>query len=307
MTDLIPQNPTGDSLLQQSPEEDLFQAAMAKIKGMEEPPPEAAPGVVPDQEQEEGEENGPETQEGDEEEVVEPETPEQTPDDSLDLGFGKIDKAKIKQLYDFEQFLLQNPEVAVRINEVLRQPAINVPVTATTPPPPPEPTIPDFIDQDDPAQLYLVKEIQRLNDQYAQVAADFQQRRQQEDIAAYERAKTAWNAKYNFSAEELSSIEQEAGNLRIMAGLITGGMTIEQATDRTLDTALRSIPEIYDRYLAQRTAAQKQRDSQDQVKKNKLGALAGRTGVTSVPVPPVTQAEKRQAMVSDIAAALNNE
>jgi hypothetical protein len=92
-----------------------------------------------------------------------------------------------------------------------------------------------------------------------------------------------------------------------MAGLISNGMSIAQATDRTLDTALRSIPEIYDRYISARTAEQRTRDNADKQHQTKLSALAGRTGVTSVPAPLATASDKRAAMVNDLATALSGQ
>jgi hypothetical protein len=284
VTDIQPIIPSND---------DLFEQAMAKIHAMD---PANNEVVEPDVEEEVTEpvEESPPSE-------VNEETLPLVEDEYITLGDNKITKTDAQRYYEFEQFLKQNPEVAERINEALRvQPIEQAKVEPVTPEP-----LPDFIDETDPSTAYLLAELNKLRDQQTTFVKDFQDRKQREDQASYESARDQWAAKYNFSPEEVRSIEQEGANLRIMPGLILNGMSIQAATDKTLDTALRSIPEIYDRYNASRNQAERVRDNADKLKQSKLSALAGKTGISSVPVAPATPAEKRSAMVDEIASALN--
>lgn len=297
--------------------ESLFEQAMAKIHSMEAPPQpptepeptsEPTPPVPPTEPTEPTSEPTPPAEPTPE--PGEPTPPaEPTADDNLiTLGEIKLSKEDAKRYYEFEQFLKANPGAADGINRYLATYTPGQPPPAPTPPP--EPELPEFIDKEDPQTQYLISELQSLRQQQAQLIALQQQRAEQENLAAYNRARDSWNSSYNFSPEELAKIEQTGADLGIMGGMIVNQrLTIEQATAKTLDVALRSLPEVYDRYIAERTNSQRQADNErvkaDQERQKKLGALAGRTGATSVPTPPATKADVRQAMVNDFATAMS--
>lgn len=291
-----PTTPTAD---------ELFEQAMATIHAMDpaNQPKPSEPDPSLTSEETEPEPESSETSpigEGEGSEGGETETSPPSPDQ---LTGPRLTQEEIDRYYAFDQWLRANPEAAQAINDYAQGRSQTL-----QPQPPPQPIqsdLPDFIDKDDPAQAWMLQQITQLRQQQTDLITAQQERARIENEAIYTRARDAWNTKYNFSTEELAAIEQEGANLRIMGGLIAGGSTIEAATQRTLETALRSIPEIYDRYNASRTEAVRKQENADKAKQNKLGALAGRTGVTSVPAPSATPADKRAAMINDIASAMN--
>jgi len=213
-----------------------------------------------------------------------PETPPAQPTgdttpDTFAIGDGRtITRADAERLYNFDQYLKANADVAQRVNAAItgQPPTATPPGQPPVPPPAPpasavkeweEPTPPDFLDLEDPAQKFswdthvatqkaLFERDQRDQRLFAQQAQDRQQsnvRQAQADMATALQQFTA--AHPNLNEDDIKAIRQAAGPFiggmmqqlspveALVRSMEVGGMMDENLRTKLTDPTVRTKSE----------------------------------------------------------------
>lgn len=277
--------------------------------------------------------------ESDEEE--EEEAPDVVAAQTFELDGEEIPADLIRAYHQFSQQLQSDPNLQQVIANYLQsggQPQASQPQPSpaagewgVAPPgdaPAPAPTgfvIPEGIDTTDPGTQWLVNQLreqheyrQRLDQQLGLLTQSVQQSTMQQQHEQRRQNETHVNQAVSQFKEdkglndgELAHIRQVAANLNVLEPLtkgvdpFTGAPTevdLTAAIYKAMDIALNSMPEYQER-VAQRLAKQQQ---QDTTRKGKLTALSSPSGSGSrTPRPPANEAERRNAMIASVAAAMN--
>lgn len=291
------------------------------------PPPDDDPGEPVEE---------PEDVESEEDEE---ETPEEVVAATYNLDGEEIPAELIRAYHQFSQQLQSDPNLQQVIANYLQsggQPQASQPQPspaagegAVTPPgdapAPASFTIPDFIDQSDPGSQWLITQLreqheyrQRLDQQLGLLTQSVQQQTMQQQQEIRRQNETHVNQAVSQFKEdkglndgELAHIRQVAANLNVLEPLtrgvdpFTGAPTqvdLTAAIYKAMDIALNSMPEYQER-VAQRLA---QRTEADKSRKGKLTALSSPSGSGNrTPRPPANEAERRNAMISAVSAAMN--
>jgi hypothetical protein len=249
-----------------------------------------------------------------------PLSPEQEPSpdpevELLDLGDGRsISRSRAAQLAGFEDYLQRNPAIASRLAAYIEAPsnlqslppAVKPPEGSGSVPPPTSrvPTLPPELEEYAPILEYMDKKFDTFSASLAQVTANAEQQRLESINTQLQSGVQAWNKTYNFSEAEVNAIMQHATDIGVMPTLVSQGLSPSDAMTRAMEMAFWDSPELRDRYLVERQTASAQRTQQEQAKQRKLSALGGNATLPSGSIAPPTEEQRRQSMISDIAAAM---
>lgn len=267
---------------------------------------------------------------------VEP-SPVQVAEDDIEYDPGqRIPRSRVRDYVALDQILQANPELAQIISNYLTQqyesPAPTTqsvqggqPVQSPASVPPPTPPAPTELDLDDPSIKYLYDTVQAQNQQLIQQQEYlrsiyptlsrheqfYQSRAQQETTSLVNRAVQSFQQQNGYTDDEMQAIRLVAGRMNTINTILDSGLDPVTgqpigdnltALERTLEIARDMIPEYRERAIAN-AAAQQRKDS---TRKRKLGALSGSGGSANRSAkPPSTPAEYQEAMLRDVAAAMN--
>lgn len=268
------------------------------------------PEEAPEEEEPEEEPESPETPEepGEEEPEVPPPGAEAwTYDDGL-----RIDRNQARVYAEFEQFLINNPQVAQAISQ-----AIGAQPEPARPSEPQAPTVPEGLDLDDPAVRALWNElvaqremVAKTNDLLARHEAQLTQQNQSTTESLINNASLQFAKEHNLSDTEMQRVRDTAGRLQVLPSLLapTDPLTgVPRRVDpmaaiqEAFNIAYWQLPELREREMQRLTTKQRE----DRKRKGKLAALGGTSG--SVPRQvnvPNDPAARRKAMIADVAAMM---
>jgi len=113
----------------------------------------------------------------------------------------------------------------------------------------------------------------------------------------------------NFTAQEIDFIASQAAALQIVPTLMArNGGNAAAATQEALETAMWSTPAFREKAIQSQVDQYAQTVEQTSEKKRKASALAGSSGSVPRTAPaqrPMTKAEREQAMIREVAEAMN--
>lgn len=227
----------------------------------------------------------------------------------FDLGNGnRISREDAERLYQFDQHLRQNPDVAQRVNAAIAPPTTGQPPVSQTPPPPSppvaewkEPTPPEFLDLEDPAQKFqwdshvatqkaIFERDQRDAKLFTQMAEDRQRdinRQAQADMAV---------ALQSFTQAHPNLNEDDIKAIRTAARPFVSGMMAQlppvDALIRSMEVAGRMDVDLLAK-MTDTTIKTRSTREQSRHRKARLGELSG----TGRPAPKTEQS--RPAFTSD--------
>lgn len=296
----------GTDLLNKLAAEEIANQDPAEEEAPDEPqePDETGPDEEPEEEPE-----GPETPEEQGEE--EPETPAPSADAwTYDDGL-RIDRDQARIYAEFEQFLINNPQVAQAISQTIG--AQGEPAK----PEPQAPAVPEGLDLDDPAVRALWNElvaqrdlVARANETLQRHESQLTQQNQSTTESLINNASLQFAKDHDLSETEMKRVRDTAGRLQVLPALISPTDPITgvprkvdpmAAIQEAFNIAYWQLPELREREMQRLT--KKQRD--DRKRKGKLAALGGTSG--SVPRQvnvPNDPAARRQAMIAEIAGMM---
>ncbi len=235
----------------------------------------------------------------------------------LDLGDGvTIDKNKALELAKFERYLNENPALAARLQGYLANPSAVATLPITQLPPtspgsgsatPLTPTYPEELEEYAPVLQYLDKKFDDFNSQFQSVQQTVNQTKMEQIAKQVEEGISTWNSQYNFSTPELDAVVRHATELNVLPSFQASGMSPSDAAQKAMQLAFWDMPEIRDRYLANKQQSERSAAKADRDKQLKLSALGGTSGSPPPPPLPNTPEERRLAMTQEIAAAINQE
>jgi hypothetical protein len=235
----------------------------------------------------------------------------------------KITRDQAKSFAEFQQFLVENPEIAEAVYGVVAGSGTGATSTAPTPTVgAPEPTTaaepPADLDLDDPVQARLWQELQSVRQEIATVRSEaanatsvLDSQAQANSTALINRAKASYQQQHNLTAEEMAEIDLVAGRLGVLPALLAPVDHVTgvprkadplRALETAYDLAAWQIPKIRDAQIA----AFQEQARESATRKRKLSSLGGSSG--SVPrqqqeVPSDPKA-RYAAMVDDVANML---
>lgn len=254
-------------------------------------------------------------------EEVPTEVPVEVPPVSeFDLGDGKkVTADQARRYLEFEAFLEANPAYGEVLTGLLTNKYRAVPVEEE-PVVPQSPQIPAEIDAEDPAVRFLLSRIDdqnarltdalnRLNTHEAQLTAT----RNANAEVAIGTARESFQKDHDLTDEQMNKVYDQAKLVNLQAFPEMQAIDekgLPRKTDpvgamlRAFDMAYRSLDEFHDieheRWLTTYQA--------DQERKRKLNALGGTAGsISRTPREPSTPAERRQAMIDEVAAKMFNQ
>lgn len=157
--------------------------------------------------------------------------------------------------------------------------------------------------------------------QQQQMLADYQAQQQQIAQAQYEQEQSRMlqqvemgqaqfaEAHPNFTAQEIDLIASQAAALQIVPTLMArNGGNAAAATQEALETAMWATPAFREKVIQSQVDQYAQTVEQTAEKKRKASALAGSSGSVPRTAPaqrPMTKAEREQAMIREVAEAMN--
>lgn len=253
--------------------------------------------------------------------------PNTTPDTSAEPETVKVNGhdvplADVQRLYEFDQYLRNNPEASQRVAKAINpepdgepaptagpsgEPAVSPQATTPTPLEPPE-----FLDFDDPAQKFLWESFQLQQSQiHSLTTATEKQQKSLADRQAVidtDVAVSAFRTAHpNFNDEQMGKLRQHAAQMGILDSLLTTSPNPVAALSRTLDLAALDHEESRALYMAPpETPREKTATQKSQTRKDKLSALSGSSG--SVPRQTATpKPQSDREMIAEFAKQLGDQ
>jgi hypothetical protein len=174
---------------------------------------------------------------------------------------------------------------------------------AQAPPPPEPPKPPEWLDQDDPAQMAMWAELQSVKAGQAQLAQNQQREAQQSAVARAQADATTGISTFRqlhpeLSEDDITTLRTHAVSLDIIDGLAKTRSGPEAIT-KALDIAYWDHPEFRAKATAAPSPAALKKAERAE-KKEKLNALGGSSG--SVPRQETRSAPKTDREMKDAAA-----
>lgn len=256
----------------------------------------------------------------------EPPAPEETTDaDYFTINGNRFERADIERLYNFDQYMRANPDVAQRVNDAI----VTSPTRETPPagsPPVPEapaetsaefeaPEPPDFLDLEDPVHRFqweshvgnlkaLHDRDQQTNRAFAQMAADRQAQTERQAATDMQQAlATFTEAHPNLNDDDIAKIRQAAAPF--VEGMLKQLPPVE-ALARSMEVAAVMDNDIRDKMMdpTVKTQTDKQRSRH---RKERLGQISGspRSAPRTEPSRPAYTSDKE--MLNDLAAAFSEQ
>ena len=295
-----------------------------------EPAPE--PGLAPAPDEEEVEDQPDE----DEEEEAEAEEDEQEQESFYRVQVGTNEDGtprthdfsgpELVAFYQFQQRLAADPLLAHTLSNwdpTQQQPPSPAPGGVQPPPasPPPGTLIPEDVDTDDPNVKFLLEQNRLLSEQVTALsgsmqttAAQWQAAQLQQINGLVQTAERGFAEKYELTAEQSKQISDVAGRMGVIAAYMNGvnpitGLPVVpnamEAVNTALEAAIWTMPEYRSKIIDSQTNEKIKTTREDKSRKQKLTALSGSPGSSNRNAPPPqTEAERRDAMAAEIAAAM---
>lgn len=205
--------------------------------------------------------------------VEEPEPFVATTPEYIEVDGRQVPVAEARSLIDLRNYLNANPEKAQEVRQVIEG---KKPETEPEPPKPPE-----WLDQDDPAQMAMWTRQTELENQIKQIAGNQNQIAQQQSVARAtadaESGISTFRALHPELTEgDIHTLRLHAVGLEIIDGLAKT-RSGPDAVLKALDIAYWDHPEFRARATAEPSPA-KQKAAERAEKKSKLNALGGSSG-----------------------------
>lgn len=244
--------------------------------------------------------------------------------DYFTINGNRFERADIERLYNFDQYMRNNPDVAQRVNDAIITPTSQAAGTGTPPVPEtpaetsaefeaPEP--PDFLDLDDPVQRFqweshietrraIFDRDERDKRAFAQMAAERQQ--QAERQAATDMQTALGNFKEahpNLNDDDIAKIRQAAAPY--LPAMIQTLPPVE-ALSRSMEVAAVMDNDLRDK-ITDPTAKTPTAREQSRHRKGKLGQISGsgRSAPRTEPSRPAYTSDKD--MLNELAAAFSEQ
>jgi hypothetical protein len=231
----------------------------------------------------------------------------------------EFDEADAQALVEFYDWVRNNPQQAVAIDSYLRGQArlvpsdydpagqAQVPAGPSTPPAEPEP---DPLDDLDPAvaevlreRLSKVDELSERLQTYEQSYEQAQARQWESQVSsAIQRGQETAATKFGLSQDEVQELMGEAAGMNIVAPLLSQRGDPNAAVDEALEIAYWRSPKFREHALTKMAL----QEAESAKRQRKASALSGGSGsVPRTDKTPSTSTDRRSAMVSEIAQAVN--
>lgn len=243
-------------------------------------------------------------------------TPPATPTEGHVLVNGKeIPLEDIQRLYDFDQFLRQNPDAAQRVQAAV-QPVVPAPAD------PPAPanqevalTPPEFLDLEDPAQKFMWDSYVRTQTELAQInqrdSIRERQVSQSRAVADMDQALTQWKTAHpNFNEDQIIEVRKHAAQMNVIDSLLATSSTPVDALVRAMDLAALDNPTLRTVYLdpeIHKTQTAKQRSDTRKGKLSSLGGGSGSAPRTSTTPRPMSDREATAQFAKELADSFQNQ
>lgn len=233
-------------------------------------------------------------------------------EDEVTLPDGTVTTlSEVQRVLAFERYLTEHPDVAARVVEAARtspSSAASPTESAPTTPPP----LPDFIDADDPTTKWFVDQLAAVQTDLQRSQAEEAQRRIQASNYAAEQALLSVKDKLSLSTVEIDRLRDYTAGLQIVPGIMSRHPdNMVAGFTEALEIAAYSLPEYRDKIIAQQVEAQNKVVKADRTRRNKLDKLSNKSGggglpqTNTKPVKEMTEAERREAMIQDVAHAMD--
>lgn len=236
-----------------------------------------------------------------------------------------IDADTARRYLQFDAFLAENPDFVSALQGIADGTFQVVPVDQETQPTKTTPStdslsLPDDVDPDDPAvkfflsqqaatQAQLTEALDKISSHESQIT----QQNAATTTSIINRATISFQKDHSLTNEQMEKIQTTAANLQILPALMSpvdpmSGMPRKvdplAAVEQALETAYWQLPEFREQEIESRLKQQKD----DTTRKGKLTALGGSSGSTpKMPNAPTNEQERRQAMIAEVAAHMNNQ
>jgi|SRR5215469_782141 len=257
----------------------------------EQPPTELPPQPEPAQEAQEAQE---------------PSTPSAEEDQLINFGGRDIPMSELRGLVQFNDWLTANPDVAQRISTALdpEYELVHRNQQPTPPPAPPvqsqqpppiqlqPPNLPEDFDYEDPANRYLVDNINSLRESQLKMNTYLVEQQNKVNQGLIQQGINRFRE--NNAALTDSDVQQiisESSRYGTIDTLVGRGMDIPTATVQALDYAMWSMPAMRDALYKSRQEILEAQAEQDRNRQSKLTALSGGNGSTGRATPPPPQPE----------------
>lgn len=225
-----------------------------------------------------------------------PTTPQ--PDHVLVNG-QSVPLADIQRLYEFDQYLRNNPDAASRVQQAVATPTVPPAVQPTPAPPADEVKPPDFLDMDDPAHKFMWEshlEQQRQLQSFQQMqAAREQEALNQKALSEMDTALSKFRSLHpNFNDDQITEMRRHAASMNIASAVMATTVNPVDGFVRILDLAAMDHPDLRTVYLTPAespTPTRKQRSTERKGKLNSLGGSSGSIPRTTTTPRPVTDRE----------------
>lgn len=221
----------------------------------------------------------------------------------------QVSLADVQRLYEFDQFLRENPETAQRVQAAV-QPV--VPVAAETPAPAnQELTPPEWMDLEDPAQKFMwdshVANQNTLLALQEQNARDAQERINAQARADMDVALQRWTAAHpNFNEDQIEAVRKHGAEMNIWAAVNATSPDPVTSLVRVMDIAALDDPALRTVYLTPevKTPTRQQRSTTRKGKLNSLGGSSGSVPRTTTPSRPLTDREAIDQFAAGLAESI---
>jgi hypothetical protein len=221
------------------------------------------------------------------------------PPDTVLVNGKPVAMADLQRLYEFDQYLRNNPEAAQRVQQAVT--TIQPPVPAADPPKPPNEVItpPDFLDMDDPAHKFMweshLEQQRQLQSFQQQTAAREQEALNNKALSEMDTALSKFRSLHpNFNDDQITEMRRHAANMNIASAVMATTVNPVDGFVRILDLAAMDHPDLRTVYLAPAespTPTRKQRSTERKGKLHSLGGSSGSVSRTTTTPRPVTDRE----------------
>jgi hypothetical protein len=177
-----------------------------------------------------------------------------------------------------------------------------------------DPQLAQYVQQVTAQQNAVIAQQQQMlanyQEQQQQIAQTQYQQEQQRMLQQVEIGQAEFSEAHpDFTAQEIDLIATQAAALQIVPTLMArnGGNAIA-ATKEALETAMWATPQFREKVIQSQVDQYAQTVEQTSEKKRKASALAGSSGSVPRTAPaqrPMTKAEREQAMIREVAEAMN--
>jgi hypothetical protein len=238
--------------------------------------------------------------------------PPVTAPDTVLVNGNPVPLADIQRLYEFDQYLRQNPDAAERVQQAVtvREPAVPTPAAAA--PPANEVTPPDFLDMDDPAHKFMWESHLAQQQQLQQFTQQNIQREQealnQKAMAEMDTALSRFRSAHpNLNDDQIIQIRKHGAEMNIASAVMATTVNPVDGFVRILDLAALDTPDIRSTYLdteVKKTPTTRQRSTERKGKLNALGGSSGSVPRTTTTPRPVTDREAIDQFAQGLAESL---